>query len=808
MKPILTLLLLFLLITRFSLAQTIIKGKIQENNGTPVSYATVLLLNGADSLMVKGAVTSESGDFTLPVGKPGKYMVKASSVGYDDFLSSTLLISQGQSEVDMGAISLSEAATELGEVVIEAEKPIFEQHIDRTVINVQSSITSSAGTALDVLEKAPGVTVDRVNNNLSLSGKGGIRIMINGKMNRMPLAAAVQMLNGINAENLDRIEIITTPPAKYEAEGNAGIINIVLKQTADAGTNGSFSVFGGYGEGEKAGGSINFNHRKKKVNIFGDYSFRRNHTKQTFFNNRILIDSLGLEEETNTYSFRDAVTTVHNGRIGIDYQIGPNTTIGGLFSGFRRNWDMDAFNEVTVTRASVLESTIGLATQEINEWRYMVGNINFSHTFATRHNISVETDYIDYDADNPTDYQQETFDEQGNLTDYDEFRVRKETPIETWVPRLDYTYKIDDDITLEAGAKATFYKLENDIVLENLENGIWVIDSTLSQKADLEENIYAGYGSISFKASPQVDIKIGLRYEHTITQLDTDTEQNVVDRNFGNLFPSVFFNHKINDDNSWVVSYSRRITRPTFIDIAPFVIFLDPNTFWTGNESLKPAITDAVKAEYRYKAYLISFQYSRDQDAIARFQPRVDEENSRQLTSAENMDSRDNFSITLALPIGVTDWWEMQYNVIGTYQILKAGHLETPVELTNLSLNINGANTFKLPKKFTFEISGFSRSPSLFGISEFQSVGSLNLGLEKKLNNDGGAFRFNVTDLLDTRNFKGETLVPEENIDIRRGFDIEGQIFNLTYTRNFGNRKLKGVRKKSGGSEEEQRRLQ
>ncbi len=787
----------FLSYSQGSLSGTISSGE------EPGAFATILLLQESDSSLVKGSIADASGAFQIKNVPQGRYLLKVSSVGYlDSYLQVAL---ESSSTKDLGIVQIEENAAQLDEVVVQTERPLFEQKIDRTVVNVQSSITASAGTALDVLEKSPGVTVDRSNNSLALSGKQGVRVMINGKISRMPMNVVVQMLNGMNAENLEKVELITTPPAKYEAEGDAGLINIVLKKTEDEGTNGSFSVTAGYGDKEKNAASINLNHRNKKLNVFGNYSFRRDHTFQVFGNNRILENNT--TNETDTRSNRDPVTITNNAQVGIDYQAGEKLVFGANFTYAGSDWDMDALNNVIITDDGQLTSRIALFNQEINNIQYYVGNVNFSFDLSERSNLTMDVDRIIYDSDNPTNYQQFDYDDQNQEVANSEFRSSKITPLKVWVPRVDYSLSLGEGLNLEAGLKAAINDLDNDVSVDNLQNGVFVRDPELSNIAFLNEDIFAAYASLSFKLFPSTDAKVGFRYEHTITDIDTPTEENIVYRDFGRMFPSIFINKKINDDNSWVLSYSRRITRPGFQDIAPFVIFLDPNTFWTGNEALLPSITDAYRAEYRLKSYLIAFQYSRDDDAIARFQPRIAEDNERQLTSAENMKYRDNFNVSLTFPIKITDWWDMQYNILGFYQKTFVNHLEQEVELQVTSLSLNGSNAFKLPRNWKFEISGFYNSPSYFGISRFKAAGSLNFGIEKMLNKDKGTFRFTLTDALNTMNFIGETLVPEENINVRRLFDLEGQIFNLTYSRNFGNNKLKRIRNKRNASSEEQQRL-
>jgi len=794
---------LFSLIIYNAKCQYLIQGKIVDENKEPVPFASVALLNARDSSLVQGVVSNLSGRFQIFDLQPERHLLSISAVGYRTTYLQTVKESDLMEEIQLGEVIIIEDVRQLGEVIIQAQKPLYEQQIDRLVVNVESNIGASGGTALDVLERSPGVIVDRMNNAIALSGKQGVRIMINGKLTKMPLQAAVQMLDGMNAENIEKIELITTPPAKYEAEGDAGIINIVTKKTADAGTNGNVSVFSGYGRKEIYGGSINFNHRNKNFNLFGDYSFRRDVTLQFFDTNRIVqVDNEPIS--TITENDRNAFTRIHNGRIGFDWNIGSKTTLGGVFSTFHRRWEMDAFADIIETIDTDLPTSIEMTTIELNKWKLYIGNINLSHDLGDNQNISIDIDHINYDSSNPTDYFQDFFDEQGNLSSVGALSSRKVTPIATWVSKIDYSAKVSDRLTIEAGAKGSFSQLENEIIVDELVNGALVNDEGLTSDADMRENIGAGYASATINASSTLDLQFGLRYEHTITNIDTRDEQNIVDRNFGNLFPSIFINNKINKDNSWVLSYSRRVTRPSFFQLAPFVIFNDPNSFFSGNVSLLPSLTDAVKAEFRHKSVLVSLQYSHDKNAISLFQPRIDE-NNRQVSAAENMDFRDNYSINLSFPIQVTDWWEMQFNSSGNFIKIKASYLEDPIELTIGSFNFNGSQKFSLPKEFKFEISGFFQSKQFFGISEFLAFGSLNLGFEKKFTNS--SLRASYNDILGTNKWRWVTDIPDENLDSDLLIDFETRVFRLTYSRSFGNNKLRGKRRNQTGSEEEQRRF-
>ncbi len=784
-------------------AQLVVRGVVQDEKASSLPYASVLLLSSIDSAMVKGQVSNSEGNFMIETDQPGSYFISVSAIGYQEITTKLFNLNKNNSPLVLGKITAPEKVEQLDEVVIRAERPMFEQKIDRTIINVQSNISRAGGTALDVLQRSPGVTVDKMNSAVSLSGKQGVRIMINGKISRIPMAAVVQMLDGMNAENIDRIELITTPPSKYEAEGDAGMINIVMKKTEDRGTNGSLSLFTGYGRRGKFGGTLNMNSRSKKLNVFGDLTTRNDYSTQ-YFNTRWAIPINNERNETTSYNNRDSYTGINSGSIGADWNIGKKTTIGGMFSVFDRKWDMDALANISRTINQNPYNTILMNTVEQNDWRQLLGNINLKHEFNEDYSFSVDVDQIGYNSSNPTDYYQDYYDPQGNPTTSSQLRSRKDTGIDIFTTAVDFMGKISDRITIEAGGKGSFTSLGNNIIVDKLENGGWTVDNALTVDATMQENIGAGYVSSTIKASDKLDVQVGLRYEHTITNIDTETQKDVIDRNYGKWFPSLFLNHKINKNNSWVTSYSRRITRPSFFQLAPFVIFNDPNNFYSGNISLLPSFTDAMKLEYRHKSILFSLQYSHDKNSISLFQPKINSDN-KQVSTAQNLSYKDNFSVVLSFPIQVTKWWDIQLNGMGSINKIKALYTDDPLTLSITTFSVNGTQKFRIAKTITAEISGYYQSQSLYGIMEFGAMGSLDLGLEKKFANS--YVRISYNDMFGTNKMRMITNLPSENLDTYAKLDFETTILNVTYTLNFGNNKLKGRRSGKTGSKEEQERL-
>jgi len=784
-------------------AQLQVKGQVKIENGSALPYASVLLLSSSDSSLVRGQVSSGEGLFTIEVREEGYYFISVSAIGYLKESTKVFQLNKSNSPLSIEDIIARENVELLNEVVVTAEKPMFEQKIDRTVINVQTNISRAGGSALDVLQRSPGVTVDKMNSALSLSGKQGVRIMINGKISRIPMSAVVQMLDGMNAENIDRIELITTPPSKYEAEGDAGMINIVMKKTEDKGTNGSLSLFTGYGRAGKYGGTLNMNRRSKNLNIYGDLTSRNDNSVQ-YFDTRWAIPINNEINETTSNNDRDSFTGIFSGNIGLDLNVGKKTTVGVLFSFFDRRWDMDALADINRTINQIPSTSLIMNTIEENDWLQLLGSINLSHEFNKDFNMTIDLDRINYNSSNPTDYYQDFYDTMGNPTIQEQLRSRKDTGIDIFTSALDFTATISSKVTLEFGAKGSFTALDNDIIVEKLENGIWNTDGGLTVFAEMNEDIFAGYTSATIKASDKLDLQLGLRYEHTLTNIDTDTEENVIDRNFGKWFPSIFLNRKIDKDNSWVASYSRRITRPSFFQLAPFVIFNDPNNLFSGNISLLPSFTDALKLEYRHKAILFSLQYSHDKNSITLFQPEIND-NNQQVSTAQNLSYRDNFSAVLSFPIQITKWWEIQLNGIGSTNKIKATYTDVPITFTIQTFSFNGVQKFKISKTITAEISGYYQSRNLWGIMEAKPFGALDLGLEKKFKNSN--LRVSYSDILNTSKWRWATDIPDENLDTNAKIDFETRVLNVTWSLNFGNNKLKGRRSGKTSSKEEQDRL-
>lgn len=783
-----------------------IQGTVHDVNNQPLSFANVLLLNQKDSSLVTGVSASGVGTFSITNFIPGKYLIKTSMIGYKTVVSKPFEIKTSNDHIHIAPFIVEEDTKLLGDVDIVAKKPIYEQQIDRMVVNIENSITSTGSTALEVLEKAPGVIVNRQNNTLSLGGKEGVLVMINGKESRMPVSAAIEMLSGMSSENVKKIELITTPPSKYEAEGDAGIINIVLKKDDDFGTNGTYTLGAGMGVDGKLNGSVTMNHHVEKVNLFGMYSYSYDNGSQSISMNR-KYNQNGVLNETNSESLREPITEYHNYRLGMDYTITSKTIVGLLASGYVSDWEMDAMNGIYYKKDNQISSLVDQHIIESNIWNHYMGNFNLQHFFKEDEILEVNVDYLHYEDSNPSSYFIQYHDNTNKLTSIEDIDITKNTPINTFVGKLDYNRNFGKKLKLESGLKSTNTSFENDVSVANRIAGKWAFNPELTNKYNLSENVNAVYSSLNYKFNEKTSMIAGLRYEYTNTVLSTETQHGIIDRHYGKLFPTLFFSRELTKNNTLQFSYSRRITRPSFNELAPFIVFQSPDTYIAGNEKLQPSVSDIFKTDYKYKTVLFSLTYSNENNAIRRFQPSQDANKNILYLTSRNLDRITTTSIMLSFPAKMSKWWNMQNNFNGLLQNVNTDYDGKKLDISLKNFRFNMINNFTVSKGFTAEISGFYQSPSLFGIYKSKGVSSVSIGLQKKTKNEKNTFSLNFSDVFKTGIYQFSANVPELNIQTSGRLDFEPRVLRFTYSHNFGSKKVKAERKRETGSEEERRRV-
>ncbi|MEO0338301.1 MAG: outer membrane beta-barrel family protein [Bacteroidota bacterium] len=495
------------------------------------------------------------------------------------------------------------------------------------------------------------------------------------------------------------------------------------------------------------------------------------------------------------------MSTNFDARLGLDYSLDEKTTMGLLFTGYSNVWDMDAQN-LGFERINSEQTDFEVLSGEKNQWTNLMANYNFSKQLDNG-SLNFDIDYLYYVQDNPTDYNNTFRNSQGEIINQEIIRAEKETPVNIWVSRLDYTKTLSDKINFGAGLKMTISNLDNRVVVENLEDGRFVTDLQLSENASLAERIGGAYSNLNITFSEQTKLNLGLRYEYTDTRLSTIEDPDAVDLNYGNLFPTVFFMQKLNDNWTSQFSYGRRINRPAYNDLAPFVVFIDPNTFFFGNTALQPSFGDNYKVDFIYKKYLLSLQYNNESDAIASYQPTLLPGTNQQVFTSLNLDYRRSYVAMLSIPVTVTKWWDFRVNLMGTSRDILTLEGE---QLGQDFFSLNGNMNFRLPGNFSAQIFGYHQTKSISGIAELSPITNISLGIQKKIGNNS-SLRFSINNLFGYEYdvFTAENLALDYSTNTNYWF--EPNIFRLSFSSSFGNEKLKSARRRNTGSEDIKQRV-
>ena len=794
----------FCLLVSTGFSQGIIQGKVSDNQSKGIPFASVLLKSESDSSLVKGAITDESGAYVFSDIPKGEYFVESFFMGYAKSYTPVFNFSGMETE-DLVPITLTEEAQNLDEVTVSATKPLFEMEMGKMVVNVSNSVTAAGLSVIDVLERSPGVLVNRQGNSLSLSGKDGVVILMNGKRFRMPVEAAYQMLAGLNSSDVEKIEIMTVPPSNYDADGDAGFINVVMKRDNGlVGTNGSLTLGQGYGSGYNGNLSVSINHQGPKFSWFGLLSSTyvdQVQEYEQFRGNNNGFEDINIDTERESINTRKAL----NYQAGFDYQIGKNTILSALVSGYENRSNASASNNTNSVYSISQDTLATMATLEENYWSHIMGNINLQHTFQNGQVLSANLDYLTYKNSNPTWYSTNYFTESNDLFRSEDIRISKDTPIDFWVADLTHSMKIGESVTVDSGIKGTFSNLTNLVIFEEQLDSEWVFNPTYSSDAVLKEDILAAFTSAKIAFDKKTTLNAGLRYENTKTNLTSVTGEAIVSRNYGDFFPTVFLSRKINTDNNVQISYGRRITRPSFNQMAPFVIFSDPFTLFAGNENILPTYTNSIKTDYSRKGWIFSVQYSLDKNIIVPYQPTLDEESNTLFLKTDNIDQSQTVAMIVAFPLQISPWWEMQNNLTANYQKVNSTLNGETYAVDQMASQITSTNTFRLPKKYTIELLGYYSSPVISGYFNLLPRGFVNLGIQKVFDK-AGVLRVSCNDIFETTQLRWNSF-DGANIDFSGRYKFEKRVFMATYTYKFGNNKVKGTRTRAVGSQAEQRRV-
>ncbi len=747
--------------TKYAIKGTLMNAASDE----PVEFATVSIFNELDSSIVTGGLTDVEGVFNVPADI-GKYYLRFQFMGFEDLIISNVTISTSNPIFNTGIIKIKENETLLEEVVVQAERTQMQMTLDKKVFNIGKDLSNLGGSATDILDNLPSVQVD-VEGNVSLRGSQNVRILIDGKPSGLVGLSSNDALRQLNSNLVESVEVITNPSARYDAEGLAGIINIVLKKDKKKGINGSFQA--NTGVPHNHGGSINLNFRRDWINFFTNFGVNYRRYNGSGASNQIFFDSSDrsaplLQTLRNRRHNRGGIS--YSTRFGSDIYLNDKNTLTLAF--LYRFADENNRTRITYDDFYPTTEADSISFRNDDETE---GDENIEYSLNFTRNFSRKDQKLTFDLQ----YQNNNEQEGSNLIETIGTDRMDQLPIliqrsnndeieERYMIQADYLHPFSKNGKLEFGTRYTDRLVGNDyLVTEQNESGIYEVDSAFSNEFEYEEDVLAVYGIISNKVN-KLSWQMGLRFEQTrlVTFQKTDNNRNV--QNYGNFFPSIFLTYQISKEQSIQMSYSRRISRPRGRSLNPFTSISDSRNFWLGNPELQPEFTDSYELGYLYNSEAGSIYagvYNRHTEGGVQRLRNTTEEGIT-FTRPYNVSTENAYGLEINLSKDFTNWYRVNGNVNFYRSIVPSGSVAfgesilrfDGAEATTLTSRIS--NNLKFKSLFDAQINMIYRAPRNTVQGRSLSITSVDLGMSRDILKDKGTLALNVSDVFNSRRYRSE----------------------------------------------------
>jgi hypothetical protein len=781
-----------------------VSGTVASPAGAPQEYVTVTLHRAADSTVVKTEFTDQQGVFQLQAKAGERYLVSAAQVGFRRYWSPAFELPA--TGLALPTVQLAPSAgTTLGPVIVTGRKPLYERLADRTVVNVADSPLGAGATTLDVLGRAPNVTQD-ADNNLRLRGRDGVLLYLDGK--RVPLTGQdlADYLRALPAEQIQTIELITNPPASYDAQGSAGVIDIRLKKDQRLGLNGSVNASYGRGVYGKFVGGGSLNYRRKNLNLYGTYAYNDRRGFYRFdFDRQFAATATTARPAGSSQQFTEQLTHLrtHSAKVGLDLNLSKRTLLGLAATGLLSQSDNN-----TSSNAQFFDETGQLSThytsaapQEVRRPNGSL-NLNLRHAFAdsaTAAAISADIDYARYHTTRllnlytlyevPTQFTSLlTGDQRNNLS--------------IGTAKVDYSRPLPHRTRLEAGAKVTQVVSNNEALFVYTAGGSSAPLPDISYPFRYRENVNAAYLNLR-RAGTRTTLQAGLRAEQTNTLAEV-SGQNVREKNYWHLFPSVLVQHTLSKSHALALGLARRIDRPSYSLVNPLRSYLDPTSYSAGNYKLLPQTSYNIELTHTYQGkFSTTLAYARTDQPYLQAQL-VADGGRTVVNQYVNLSTQHFYSLNLAAPLELAKWWTLYANAILYYNHY-IGELEgTALNRGRVACNLTANSSFTLPGGWLAELTGFYESREVAGFQLTQDRGQVAVGLQKSLWKKQGTLRLSVADVFYTTPIRATSTYDNLIERVYSRQDLRVATAALTYR--FGNSKVAAARKRAAGADDELRR--
>lgn len=805
MGRIITILILFLAavaskaIASPEAQDTDIKGRVLNQDKQPLASASVYLMSSTANVLIKSAVTDENGVYTIIKAPKGSYYVEVSSVGYSKGKSAVFELGDKTYEVEDIVMGTSSQAIEA--VTVQGQLPMVQNVNGKLVLNVENSTLAAGNNALEVVKRAPGVSVDK-DDNLQLMGQQGVNVTIDGRQTFMTGEQLTNFLKSTDAGQIKSVEVTTTRSAKDDAEGAVGTINIVLKKNRTEGFNGSFVASAAHGKHFRGNSSLNLNYKKNNTTLFGSYAYTNNKEENEI---QIMREIRGGNKTTyfdqNASMIED--NNNHNYRLGIEQKTSERNTMMLQLSGNRYSEDSENRSRTDIGFTPTSIDSV-LRSPSFNNMSLDRMSLNFNNEFkmdTLGQKLTLDLDWSTFENRSNMNYTYRTEKLDGELYKPEEHeRSNMPTDIDIYVGKLDYVKPFKKG-NLEAGVKYSNVKSDNNMVFDQLDGDTWENVANKSNHFIYTEQISAGYLDYS-RPFGKWTAKVGLRAEYTISDGNSVTNNDRVKRDYLDFFPSANIGYNLSENHVFSLGYAKKITRPNYRFLNPFRYYIDKLTYQQGNPYINPQYTHGFTLNYTLMK-MFNFTLGTDitNDAMVESMGQDSVTNTTWVTR-ENLGKSMTSYLNLNLPFRIGKIWTMNNNITGIYMNFKgpiAGHV---VDNGSFFVQANSFNSFKLNPQWSLEASINGNTPFVYNLFKIHARVSGDIGANYNFKDQKSSLKLAVTDVFRSNRNNLSTDFHEFQSRIRQYHD--NQTVRLTFTYKFGNLKQQ-IRKSDSRNEEKDR---
>jgi len=787
---------------------------VTNHQNLPVEGVTAALYTAKDSVLRRSALSDKEGAVVFERLPSGTYFVRLSHVSLQATSSALITIPLTGSAP---SFVLQPKTADLKGVTVSTQKPFIQRLQDRIVVNIEGSPLNAGASAIEVLERSPGITLDQ-NDALSLRGKSGVLVLLDGKPTPMSGADLAAYLRSLPAATLDRIDIITNPSAKYEAAGTAGIIDIRFKKDQRLGTNGTITMGVGQGVLLKTSTGATFNHRSRRINLFGNYSisYRKDLNdltqKRNFYQQHRFIGSDAKE------NYLVNTSTGNNLRVGADYFLRPRTTIGVVVSGSANRSRPTSANRST-NRSEEGRALSYFTTAVNGKGRSNNGsvNLNLRHGFTSERELTVDMDLGSFRSSSQSSFLTRFYQTNGSSAKPEQrLESDQSGDLTLKAAKIDYAQRNKEGIQWETGAKASVVNADNDVQFFQVASTGRTVDPNKTNRFFYEEFNGALYVNAA-RQWKRWSVQLGLRGEQTGIKTTQEVGKIDWDSAYFQLFPSAFVNYKVSPHQTVGLSLSRRIGRPAYGQLNPFLSLTDATTYATGNPGLLPQFTWTVEANYNYKNLFVILQYSRTEQpqilviapilsVLPRFPIDPSADSNITVERTVNLGRTNHYGLTLSLPVRYAKWWNSFNNVDLLYNRYEGRVGNVPLDNGMPAVYLRSNHSFTFANTWAAELNGIFFSGRRSGYAIFRPQGSVAVGIQRGVLRGAGTLRLTVSDIFRTGVLRFAAAYQGAYNDQGKAIR-DSRVVNLGFTYRFGNNKVEGAKKRTTAGEEESRRV-